>query len=216
MARSSWATAVVAVAVLVFAVLAADLVLHGPVTRADVPISHWFSLHAHPWTTQLMLAVSALHSTVALCVYAAALAAVLVLLGQAHWAPVLVLAVPGGLVLNALVKLGFHRARPVFDHPLVALDTFSFPSGHAVGATVWWGFLLMLCFAAEPRLARRAIATAAAASMVLLTVLSRVYLGAHFPSDVLAGVAEGTLWLVVCFGVARALPGRRRDVEGLA
>jgi membrane-associated phospholipid phosphatase len=214
--RPSTAIAGAAIAALLFALLAADLLLHGPVTRADTPISHWFSLHAQPWTTQLMLAMSALHSTVALGVFTAGLAAVLVLLGQKHWLPLLIAVVPGGQILNALVKLAFHRARPVFDHPLVSLPTFSFPSGHASGATVWWGFVLVLWFAIEPRFTQRAIACALGIAMVLATVLSRVYLGAHYPSDVLAGIAEGTFWLVLCCCAAGAWARRRTVPEGRA
>src|ERR1700712_4547490 len=129
--RPSRALAIAAVAALLFAVLAADLLRHGPITRTDAPISAWFGAHAQPWTTQLMLAMSALHSTIAISLYTAALAVLLVVRRQAHWLPALVAAVPGGVVLNALVKLAFHRARPTFDHPLVSLQTFSFPSGHA-------------------------------------------------------------------------------------
>jgi undecaprenyl-diphosphatase len=161
-----------------------------------------------------MLAVSALHSTEALCVFTAALSAALLVLGQAHWLPLLVATVPGGLVLNAVVKLAFHRARPVFDHPLVALQTFSFPSGHAAGATVWWGFALFLWCAIEPRFARRAVGFLVAAAVVLVTALSRVYLGAHYPSDVLAGIAEGTFWVMLCCAGASAFAHRDQASEG--
>ena len=121
----------------------------------------------------------------------------------------LVLAVPGGLVLNALLKLAFERARPALDHPLVHLTTFSFPSGHATGATVWWGFVLVLWCSSRPGAAARIAGTIAVVAVVLLTALSRVYLGAHYPSDVLAGIAEGTLWLLVCFSGAQAVARRR-------
>jgi undecaprenyl-diphosphatase len=53
-----------------------------------------------------------------------------------------------------------------------------------------------------------------AAAAVLLTVLSRIYLGAHYPSDVLAGICEGTLWLVLCFAAAGALAQRRNAARG--
>jgi undecaprenyl-diphosphatase len=201
---------VAAVATVLFAALATDLVLHGPITRMDAPISAWFAAHAEPWLTQLMLAASALHATVPILAYAAGLAALLAMRGQAHWLPVLLAAVPGGLLLNALVKLAFHRARPTFDHPLVSLSTFSFPSGHAAGATVWWGFLLVVWFAHERGSGQRMAACVLAAGMVLLVMLSRIYLGAHYPSDVLAGLCEGTLWLLLCFAAAAALERRRR------
>ncbi|MFL6691425.1 MAG: phosphatase PAP2 family protein [Ramlibacter sp.] len=204
------AVGLAAVAAVLFAALATDLVLHGPITRTDAPISAWFAAHAEPWMTQLMLAASALHATVPILVYAAGLAAVLVVRAQVRWLPVLLAAVPGGLVLNAVVKLAFHRARPTFDHPLVSLSTFSFPSGQAVGATVWWGFLLVVWFAHEPGSGQRMAACVLAAAMVLLVMLSRIYLGAHYPSDVLAGLCEGTLWLLLCFAAAAALERRRR------
>lgn len=194
---------------LVFGALAADLVLHGPVTRLDVPISAWFGAHPRPWITDLMVALSAAHGTLAILLYAAAIALVLAATGQGQWLPALVLAVPGGLLLNGVVKLGFHRARPVFDHPLVHLGSFSFPSGHAAGSTVLWGFLLVLWRAREREPAARLAGAAVAATVVALTCLSRVYLGAHFPSDVLAGIAEGTLWLLACFFVVQAFTRRR-------
>lgn len=202
---------VVAVALamaMLFGALAADLVLRGPVTRLDVPISAWFGAHPRPWITDLMVALSAAHGTVAILVYAAVIGLVLAATGRAQWLPALVLTVPGGLLLNGVAKLGFHRARPVFDHPLVHLGSYSFPSGHAAGSTVLWGFLLVLWRAREGRPAARAAGAAVAATMVGLTCLSRVYLGAHYPSDVLAGIAEGTLWLLLCFSVVRAFTRR--------
>lgn len=199
----------VAAMALLFVVLAADLVLHGPITRLDAPISAWFSAHLLPSATSVMLGVSAMHTTRAICVLAALLGAGLVATRQRHWLPVLLLAVPGGLLLNAVVKLAFERARPTFDHPLVHLSTFSFPSGHAAGATVWWGFVLVLWWACERGAAARVAGAVVAVALVLLTALSRVYLGAHYPSDVLAGIAEGTLWLAACFHAAQAFSRRQ-------
>lgn len=198
---------------LLFVLLAADLVLHGPITRLDAPVSTWFSAHLRPSLTTTMIAVSAVHSTRGICALAALLGIGLVALGQRHWLPVLLLGVPGGLVLNAVVKLAFERARPTFDHPLVHLSTFSFPSGHAAGATVLWGLVLVLWWACERRALARAVGALFVAAIVLLTALSRVYLGAHYPSDVLAGIAEGTLWLAACFQGLRALSRRRERVE---
>lgn len=210
--RPAAAAVWIAAMAILFGTLAADLVFHGPVTRLDAPISAWFAAHLRPSTTQLMLAVSALHATLPICILAALLAVALAATRQRHWVPLLVLAVPGGLVLNAVVKLAFERARPVFDHPLVHLGTFSFPSGHAAGATVWWGFVLVLWWAHEPGPAARAAGGVLVVAIVGLTALSRVYLGAHYPSDVLAGIAEGTLWLLACFASAQALAHRRAGV----
>jgi len=105
----------------------------------------------------------------------------------------------GGLLLNVLVKHTFQRARPVWDDALLTLHTYSFPSGHTAGATVWWGFFTVLVFTHRPTWQRRAATVFLAIGMVSLTALSRVYLGVHYLSDVLAAVAEGCAWLVLCF-----------------
>jgi membrane-associated phospholipid phosphatase len=204
-----------AACVLVFCGLAADLRWNGPVTGADPAVSDWFQRNAQPLFTALLSAVSHLHGTWPLLLAALAAALVLAWYGNRSWLPLLVLSVPGGMILNWLVKHAFQRARPTFDSPMLAIGSYSFPSGHTAGATVWWGFALLLWFAWERRPGRRAAACALAATMVVLTALSRVYLGAHYLSDVLAAIAEGLAWLVLCvlacqsFGRVMLEPGPR-------
>ena len=110
----------------------------------------------------------------------------------------MLLTVQGGQVLNSLVKDVFHRARPHWDAPLVELSTYSFPSGHAAGSTVFWAFLCMLAWWWPARPAVKRTVAMFAVLMVVLTCVSRVYLGAHYLSDVLAGVCEGVAWASVC------------------
>jgi membrane-associated phospholipid phosphatase len=191
--------ALLAVAAALFGLLAAGLMQHGPLTQADAGIAGWFHDHTRPVFTQLLLAITRLHSTTGVCLMALAGAVFLLWRSEAQWLPVLALSVPGGLMLNALVKHAFQRARPVFADPLLTLPTYSFPSGHTAGATVWWAFFVVLVFAYRPALAWRAAAAALAVVMVALTALSRVYLGVHYPSDVLAAIAEGCGWQALCF-----------------
>jgi membrane-associated phospholipid phosphatase len=199
------AIALLALCVAVFAALAADLRWHGPVTRADIPISAWFHLHAQPALTAFATAMSQVHSTLGICLMALAAAAALALCRQTEWLPLLALSVPGGLLLNVLVKQAFQRARPSFDSPTATLASYSFPSGHTAGATVWWGFALLVAFALEKRPGRRALACAVAVAMILLTGLSRIVLGLHYLSDVLAAMAEGAAWIVLCVAVCQRL-----------
>jgi membrane-associated phospholipid phosphatase len=196
------------VACLAFAGLAADLLLHGPITAADVPISTWFHEHGRPPFTAFMRAVSYLHSTASVLALATVAAAVLLWRREAAWVVPLVLCVPGGLLLNVFVKNQFQRARPSFDHPLVTLATYSFPSGHTAAAAVSWGFALVWLFAHRSSPRERRLAGGIAVLMVLLTALSRVYLGAHYVSDVLAAAAEGLAWLALCFLVLGQRPWR--------
>ena len=200
--------ALLAFALAAFGIFALDLARHGPLTSADAAITAWFHRHTEWALTQFLLAITYLHSTLGVCAMAALAAAWLAWRRQLQWLAALALTVPGGLVLNALVKLAFQRTRPAFVDPLLTLPTYSFPSGHTAGATVWWGFALALVLAHRPRLRWRAAAAAATLFMIALTALSRVYLGVHYLSDVLAAVAEGVAWLALCFTLMGALGGR--------
>jgi membrane-associated phospholipid phosphatase len=112
-----------------------------------------------------------------------------------YWLGRLALSVPGGALLNEVLKYAFHRARPRLEHPLVQLPSYSFPSGHALAATVFYGFAAILLWSyIVPRVWRIVIGTAIVV-VILMVGLSRVYLGAYYPTDVLAGFIEGLAWL---------------------
>jgi undecaprenyl-diphosphatase len=125
-----------------------------------------------------------------------ALVAALLRAGRRPWAVLLVVAVPGGMALNVLLKLACARARPQIGPPLVHLLSYSFPSGHANQAMLLYGWAALYVATHAPA-ARRA-AGALALAMVSLVAASRLVLGAHYLTDVLAGMAEGALWLMIC------------------
>ena len=111
------------------------------------------------------------------------------------------LSLGGALLISDLDKLLVSRARPPVEH-LQAVSGYSFPSGHATQASAFW-FSLVLAIRqhAEPRMLR--LAAAAATLIVAAVALSRVYLGVHYPSDVIAGVLLGTGWamyVAACLG----------------
>lgn len=178
-----------------FGIFAADLLLHGPITHTDPAIGDWFQGHLTPELTRVLFAITYLHSTTGICLIAAVVAVALFFTSNRSWLPALAVCVPGGLLLNAAVKHLFDRARPSVAHPLVTLGSSSFPSGHAAGATVCWGFLLVVWWTWQPGTTHRLAGIVLAAAMVALTAVSRVYLGAHYASDVLAAIGEGTAWL---------------------
>ena len=180
----------------VFALLALQVRLHGPMLEMDQAASSWFATHRDAGLTRAMLLVSSVHQTGKLLAVSALLAVVLALhQGLAAARPLLV--VPLGMLVNLGLKDLFQRARPVFEDPLVQLATYSFPSGHAVASTVFYGALCAIVFAQTRSRAARAAACALALAMVPLVCFSRVYLGAHYPGDVLAGVAVGILCLLL-------------------
>jgi len=184
-----WALGLACLAVL--GLLALQVVLHGPMLELDHDVSAWFSVQRQPAVTALMLAVSRLHLSLHVLVATALVAAWFAWRRDWRCAGAL-LVVPAGMLLNVGVKNLLQRARPQWEDPLVQLATYSFPSGHAVAATVFYGMLCALAFAHTRSRRWRALALACTVAMVLLVCFSRVYLGAHYPSDVLAGVALGT------------------------
>ena len=102
----------------------------------------------------------------------------------------------GGFAVNYIMKLYFHRARPL--HPLMdPLKTFSFPSGHATSAIIFYGLLAYLLWKTELPKAYRYFLTSFLFLYALLIGLSRIYLRMHYPSDVLAGFFIGFAWLLL-------------------
>ena len=187
-----------AAGVTLFTILAADLLLHGPLTSADPAISSWFHGHMRPAVTAFLFFFTHLHSTIGLDVMSVLVAVFLAVKHRARWIGWLLLTVQGGQLLNVLVKDSFQRPRPHFDHPLVTLATYSFPSGHAAGSTVFWGFVCVLAWSWPARDSIRRLLAVVAPLVVALTCLSRVYLGAHYLTDVVAGVCEGVAWVCAC------------------
>jgi len=94
----------------------------------------------------------------------------------------------GALVLEIWLKLAFHRARPAAFLGLASPDSYSFPSGHALYAMCLYSAL------ASITAGRRMLAWTAAGLMIALIGFSRIYLGVHYPSDVLAGWSIGWFW----------------------
>ena len=102
------------------------------------------------------------------------------------------------MLLNVVLKYAFHRTRPSFDDPLLMLTTYSFPSGHVAGATLLYGVMAAMVIAKTTAWRWRVTTVLAAIMMVALVALTRVYLGAHYLSDVIAAFAEGVAWLTLC------------------
>jgi membrane-associated phospholipid phosphatase len=135
----------------------------------------------------------------------------LALLVQRSWLTLAVwlVAVLGGEVLNLLLKDLFARPRPSFEHPLVVETSYSFPSGQAMESLVVYGMLAYFAVLTLRSQRARAVSVGGAALIVVLIGLSRVYLGAHYVSDVVGGFAAGGAWLGVVVTVWEAM--RRRD-----
>lgn len=202
-------------AVAVFAEVAQDVAENSGVAAFDRYLSHWMQVNAQQPYTNLMWLFTHLHSVAGMALLVLLAACYFWRRAQPHgryWLLALLISVPGGMLLNVVLKQIYQRARPQFDEPLVTLTTYSFPSGHTVAATLFWG--LLVCYAVmTARSWRVRCAVAATATlMVALTGISRVYMGAHYPSDVLAAIVEGCGWLAVCISGCSTLR-RRREAQ---
>lgn len=197
----------------VFASIAKNVGAANAITLLDVQLAEWLHTHATPWLTRCMLVFTYLHGTAAVLFYVLLIGLILVRNKEWHGLLMLLITVPGGMLLNVSMKHIFQRARPVFDQPLLTLSTYSFPSGHTASATLLYGVLAAyLISRLKPLHWHIAIATVTLAlMMVALVGLSRMYLGVHYLSDVLAAAAEGIAWLALCLTAAISWRKHRAD-----
>jgi membrane-associated phospholipid phosphatase len=137
----------------------------------------------------------------------------LALLVQRSWLTLAVwlVAVLGGEALNLLIKDLFARPRPSFERPMVVETSYSFPSGQAMESLVVYGMLAYFTVLTLRSQRARAVSVGGAALIVVLIGLSRVYLGAHYVSDVVGGFAAGGAWLGAVVTVTAWEAMRRRD-----
>jgi undecaprenyl-diphosphatase len=181
-----------------FIAIAEDVATGDPIVRMDQGIAEWLHGHGHRALTTLLLGVTHLHSMAGIAAMSVALAAYFAWRRAWYWLLAVVLTMAGGMALNTVYKYAFHRVRPVWDNPLLTLTSYSFPSGHTAGATLFYGLLAAYLL---PRLrspAARAACVAGAVSMVALVGFSRMYLGVHYLSDVLAAACASAAWLALC------------------
>jgi undecaprenyl-diphosphatase len=128
--------------------------------------------------------------------------------GRKRAALLMAITTAGGALLETMLKQMFHRVRPApfFDTPLPS--SYSFPSGHAVLACCFFGSLAAMITAREPKRAVRIAVWTAAALLAALIGFSRVYLGVHYASDVIAGYAAAVVWVFTVGSVYKISRGR--------
>ena len=156
-----------------------------------------------------MLFFTHLHGTLSVSILALLLAAYLVRKREPYWVLTLLVVLPLGMLINVLLKQIFLRARPSFGDPILTLASYSFPSGHVAGATLFYGVLAAyLCSRPGARPWRVAIVLTACA-MVVLVGITRLYLGVHYFSDVVGAAAWSTAWVALCLVGTAALKRHR-------
>ena len=188
-----------------FLAIAWNVTANTALVALDARVAHWLHEHGRPSLIAFLLAVTHLNSTVAIGLWAVIFGAVLARMRERAWMLTLALSVGGAMLLNLLLKGAYERVRPRFDDPLIELGTYSFPSGHTAAAVAFYGVLAAFLVSRFYDTRRRVACVAGAVAAVALVAFSRLYLGAHYLSDVVAAVCSSTAWLVLCLAGGHAL-----------
>ena len=162
------------------------------------------------WFEDMARDATALGGNVVIGVLILSVTSWLLLHGRRRDAGFVVVSIGLGLGLLFALKLGFDRPRPDLVPHLQAVYTSSFPSGHSTGATLTYLTLAALIARMERRPLDQAFPIAVALILSGLVGVSRVYLGVHYPTDVLGGWAIGTAWALLCWMEADWIERRRQ------
>ncbi|HXN49869.1 MAG TPA: phosphatase PAP2 family protein [Bryobacteraceae bacterium] len=181
-------------ALLLFAWLA-ERVARGAAIAFDGAVRAGVHRHASPGLTELMRLVSELGSVVPLFLICALTFAALLAAHSQRAALFLVLTMIGAVLLDATLKLTFHRPRPVPFFGTPAPLSYSFPSGHALILACYFGIVAAFLTARLRRRSARILVWLAAAVLAGMVGYSRIYLGVHYPSDVIGGYAAAIIWV---------------------
>ena len=177
----------------------------GSTAAFDDTILMWFGRHHVKWLDAAMLEITALGTGAVVLMVVAVSGMFLWLTEHRYSALLLMIATAGGIVLNGLLKIGYGRPRPqIFAWGTTAVS-WSFPSGHAMSATIVYGTVAYLAARLQRRRAQRVATLICAATFILLIAVSRLYLGVHYPSDVIAGIIIGLGWAAFCMATLEAL-----------
>ena len=178
-----------------FGGVAEDILTGDPLVRFDHALATYLHASATPPLTAFFLAVTAFGSLEVIAPLGLLVAGFLgwrrrwLLLGT--W----LVGLTGSVILDQLLKQLFARPRPVFERPLILETSYSFPSGHAMVSLVAYGVLAYFAMLALGTWRARVAVVLGTALLVLLIGFSRLYLGVHYFSDVVAGFAAGGVWL---------------------
>lgn len=188
-------------------VLTDAVVHHRALAGLDGRWRDWVIDHRSGAVTDIMVNASRFGSAPALVVMALAAAAWFAWRGRKGDSLLVIGGTMGALALGPLLKVIVARPRPGLDEHVVAVNSWSYPSGHSLNSMAVLGLLTVLAVRERDGLLPRALILLLGAFLVVTVGFSRVYLGVHWPSDVLAGWLVGLLWLAICFTVTHLARG---------
>jgi membrane-associated phospholipid phosphatase len=191
------------------------LAMANPLGGADHELATWFHERLSPAFVAILHAVTNVGSGEWIGI--AVFALVLFFVWKRWWPSLvtLIVAVPGGMLLNEWVKVLVQRQRPFVDGPFVDWSGYSFASGHTIGATLLYGQLLLFILPFVKGRHWRLLSIFSAISLIVLVGFSRIALGAHFLTDVIAAIFFGVTWLVFCLFATKPMRSLMVSTAGL-
>jgi membrane-associated phospholipid phosphatase len=182
----------------VFAAITEDVIHHDPITRFDLALLDWLQAHATPAGHVIARIVSELGSALAMAALALAVAVLFAVRREGLLLEGWLTAFLGGELLNQALKRAIQRPRP-FHSAILSSQSWSFPSGHAMGSLIGYGMLAYVLITSTAVGRRHRIAIVLMTTLLVLAIgFSRLYLGVHYFSDVIGGFGAGVLWLSAC------------------
>ncbi len=183
----------------------AEYVMAGGTQVFDEAVLGWVSTHQTPVINEAMLEITALGTTTVVMMIVGVAALFLTLTRHKYSALLLLVATGGGSLLDLILKLRFDRPRPHIFSWGTQVFSSSFPSGHAMSAAIVYSTVAYLATRLQRRRWARWLTMLFAAFVILLICTSRVYLGVHYPSDVVAGVVIGFSWAAFCMATLEGI-----------
>ena len=193
-----------------FAGVTEDVVHHDPLTNFDLALATWIRAHATPLGDRIFTLVSLIGSPLAMAVVGVGGALLITVrrkwLVLAAW----IAAFAGAGLLSLILKIIIRRPRPAGAEAFLHGETFSFPSGHALGSLVGYGMLAYVIGSTWIESVGGPFRLVIATTVLVVAIgISRLYLGVHYFSDVVAGYAVGILWLSACISGLQVAERRR-------
>ena len=178
-----------------------DYIEGDPLIQADLRVVSLLQTFRKPAFNQVMLFLTYLGNWQVITVGAAIFAVLMYLSHQWWWLSAFVTSILGEQLLSQVTKFTFHRERPNLDSALLPAAGSSFPSGHALVAFAFYGFIACYAVTQTRSWWAKTLIVSGVISLILGIGFSRIYLGVHWPSDVIASFALGPAWVATVLTV---------------
>jgi len=202
------------VSIYVVAKISESVLINGQIHRLDMAVNYFFQKIHTPFLDSVFVFITSLATPTNLTVVGCALAAYFMYRHRWYFLALLPSSLFAGIISDSILKKMVHIARPLF--PLVPTTDFSFPSGHATVAVIFFGLIAYFFMDSIRSIAWRRIYIFACALAATIICVSRLYVNAHWLSDVLAGIALGVFWVtlfMVLFHFFTSLSPNRMEQE---